>query len=300
MTAHADRPAHASVALKGIVLNTVLAAIKAAAGFLGNSYALIADAVESAVDIVESVVVYGGIRIGAIPPDDDHPYGHGKAEPLAALIVAIALMSAAFGIAIASIREIHTPHHMPAPFTLVVLVGVVIGKEAFARFAKRKAREAGSSALDAEAGHHRSDAITSAAAFVGISVAIIGGPGYEMADDYAALFAAFLIGYQCYRIGRPALQEIMDAAPADGADTAVRSTAAACDGVIGIDHCLVRKVGSRLYVDLHIAVDPTHTVRRGHEIAHAVKNRLRLSNPRIADVLVHVEPAGDAPIGGDH
>jgi cation diffusion facilitator family transporter len=291
-------PTHATVAIKGILLNAILAAIKAAAGFLGNSYALIADAVESTVDIVESVVVYGGIRIGAIPPDDDHPYGHGKAEPLAALIVAIALFSAAFGIGIASVREIRSPHHPPAPFTLAVLVVVVAAKEGFARFVARRAREAGSSALDAEAGHHRGDAITSAAAFVGISIAVVGGPGYEMADDWAALFAAFLIGYQCWRIGRPALQEIMDAAPSDGADALVRSVAGECEGVIGIDHCLVRKVGSSLYVDLHIAVDPAFTVRRGHEIAHAVKNRLRASNPRIADVLVHVEPAGDAPIAG--
>ena len=278
--------------LVGVVTNALLAAVKAIAGILGNSYALVADAIESTSDVASSLVVLGGIRIAAIPADEDHPYGHGKAESIAAVLVSIALCTAAVGIAIQSFREIVTPHHSPAPFTLAVLVLVVLTKETLFRFVIKAGTSTGSTAVTTDAWHHRSDAITSAAAFVGISVALIGGKGYESADDFAALFASAIIMYNGLRLLRKAVQEIMDAAPPADVETAVRATAAAVPGVIGLDKCFVRKMGLEFFVDLHVVVDGELSVRKGHSIAHGVKDAVRRARPEIRDVLVHIEPEG--------
>jgi len=278
--------------LIGVVANSLLAAVKAIAGILGNSYALIADAIESAADVASSLVVLGGIKIASVPADNDHPYGHGKAEPIAAVLVSVALCTAAVGIAIQSIREIVTPHHAPAPFTLLVLVLVVLVKESLFRFVIRAGSVTRSTAVTTDAWHHRSDAITSAAAFVGISAALIGGNGYESADDMAALFASAIILWNGLRLLRRAMQEIMDAAPPSEIETAVRTTAAAVPGVLALDKCFVRKMGLEFFVDLHVVVDGALSVREGHTIAHGVKDAVRRARPEIRDVLVHVEPEG--------
>jgi cation diffusion facilitator family transporter len=276
--------------LVGVAVNVCLAAVKGIAGVMGNSYALIADAVESTSDIASSLIVLGGLRIAAKPPDEDHPYGHGKAEPLAAMVVAAALLTAAAGIAIQSVREILVPHHAPAAFTLVVLVLVVGTKEFLFRFVSRAGSRAQSTAVMTDAWHHRSDAITSSAAFVGISVALIGGRGYEMADDVAAMFASVIIAFNGIRLLRPTVHEIMDAAPPAEIEAGVRDAAGHVDGVVGLDKCYVRKMGLEYYVDLHVVVHGNETVRRGHAIAHNVKDAVRRWNPRITDVLVHIEP----------
>ncbi len=274
----------------GIAANIILAAIKAIAGVLGNSYALIADAIESASDVASSMVVLGGIKIASLPADEDHPYGHGKAEPLAAMLVAAVLCTAAVGIAIESFREIILPHHAPAPFTLIVLVAVVLTKETLFRFVFRQGTRADSTAVKTDAWHHRSDAITSAAAFVGISVALIGGPGYESADDYAALFASTLIGYNGFRLLRGAVKEIMDAAPPASVVESIRQSALRVPGVIQLDKTTVRKMGLEYYVDLHVVIDGGTSVRDGHLIGHDVKDEIQHAHPNVADVLVHIEP----------
>lgn len=277
----------------GVLSNALLAAIKAIAGILGNSYALIADAIESTSDIASSLVVLGGIKIASTPADDNHPYGHGKAEPLAAMLVAVALCTAAVGIAIQSIREILLPHHSPAPFTLMVLVLVVIVKEWLFRFVFRAAEQAQSTVVKTDAWHHRSDAITSSAAFVGISIALIGGPGYESADDWAALLAACVIVFNGYRLLLPAVAEVMDAAPDPGIVEQVRDVAGHVQGVVGLDKCYIRKMGFEYYVDLHVVVNGEVSVRSGHKIGHDVKDAVRQANPKITDVLVHIEPQGE-------
>ena len=276
--------------LIGVAVNALLAATKAIAGILGNSYALVADAIESTFDIVSSLIVLGGIRIAAVPADPDHPYGHGKAEPLAAMVVAVALCTAAVAIAIQSIREIITPHHAPAPFTLAVLVLVVITKESLYRFVFRAGMESHSTAMVTDAWHHRSDAITSLAAFFGISIALIGGAGYESADDWGALLAAAVIAFNGIRLLKPAIAEVMDAAPPPEVEEQVRRTAATVPGVTGLDKCFVRKMGLDYYVDLHVEVDGSIPVSEGHAIAHQVKDALRTSDRRITDVLIHIEP----------
>ena len=275
----------------GIVVNTLLALVKGIAGFVGNSYALIADAIESTTDIASSLIVWGGLKISALPPDADHPYGHGKAEPLAATIVALTLIGAAIGIAVQSVREIITPHHAPAPFTLVVLVLVVITKETLFRFVFNVGKSVNSTAVKSDAWHHRSDAITSLAAFVGISVSLIGGSGYESADDWAALFASVIILFNAYRILRPAVNEVMDAAPPATVEIAIRKVARGVHGVIALEKCFIRKMGFSYYVDLHVTVDGKISVRKGHDIARRVREALRQSNPSIAEVLIHIEPS---------
>ena len=280
----------ARVALLGLVINLVLAIAKITAGLIGNAYVLIADGIESTLDIGGSIVIWGGLKFAARPPDATHPYGHGKAEPVAAAIVAFGVLAAALGLAVQSTREIFTPHHAPAPFTLIVLTIVVIVKELLYRSVIRLGRTVESTAVQTDAWHHRSDALTSIAAFIGISIALLGGDGWEAADDWAALFACGLIGVNGFRLLSPALHEILDTAPRGDMAERLRKAAGEVSGVCEVEKCLVRKMGLHFYVDLHVAVDGAISVRDGHDIAHDVKNAILATDARIADVLVHIEP----------
>jgi cation diffusion facilitator family transporter len=281
----------ARLALFGMIVNLVFAAAKIFGGLIGNAYVLIADGIESALDIAGSLIIWGGLKFAARPPDETHPYGHGKAEPIAAVVVAVGVLAAALGLAIESVREIRTPHHGPAPFTLGILIVVIVVKEILFRYVNRVGRDVESTAVQTDAWHHRSDALTSAAAFIGITAALIGGRGWESADDWAALFACCVIAANGVRLLRPALYEIMDTAPRGEIVDRVRDAAAAVPGVIEIEKCFVRKMGLSFYVDLHVGVDAHITVREGHDIAHEVKRAIQETDRRIADVLVHVEPA---------
>ena len=275
----------------GLAVNAVLTSAKFAAGIAGHSHALVADAVESLADIFSSIIVWRALVVAAAPADEDHPYGHGKAEPLAAAIVSTMLLLAAGWIVLAALRSIAQPHHAPASFTLLVL-GVVIGiKETLFRFVRREAASVQSSAVRTDAWHHRSDAITSLAAAIGISVALIGGKGYEAADDVAAIVAAGVIAWNGWRLLRPALDELMDTAPDPEVVGQIRGIAGAAPGVARVEKCLVRKVGYDCFVDMHVEVDPQMTVQRSHEIAHDVKDKIRSQIPAVRDVLVHIEPA---------
>ncbi len=274
----------------GISANIILAATKGIAGFFGNSYALIADAIESTSDIFTSIGIYIGLRIASKPADRNHPYGHGKAEPIAAVVVALALFISASVIAVQSIKEILTPHHAPAQFTLWVLAIVIILKETLFRYIIKVGKITSSIAIKTDAWHHRSDAITSAAAFIGISIALIGGKGYESADDFAALLASGIIFFNAYRLLKPAIGELMDESPSNGMEAFVRKTAMSVDGVMALDKCFVRKIGFDYYVDLHVVVDGKISVSKGHRISHKVNETIRKSNPRIVNVLVHIEP----------
>jgi len=281
----------ARVALFGMVVNLIFAAAKIIGGLLGNAYVLIADGIESALDIAGSLVIWGGLKFAARPPDETHPYGHGKAEPIAAIVVALGVLAAATGLAIESVREILTPHHGPAPFTLAILVVVIVVKEILFRYVSRVGHSVESTAVQTDAWHHRSDALTSAAAFIGISVALIGGEGWQSADDWAALFACAVIAANGYRIARPAFFEIMDTAPRGKFIRSITRTALSVPGVIEVEKCHARKMGLDFYVDLHVGVDGNISVHEGHEIAHRVKSAIQQSDSRIVDVLVHIEPA---------
>lgn len=285
----------ARLALIGVAVNFFLAAIKIFTGVVGNSYALIADGIESTLDIFGSLAIWFGLKVAAEPPDEMHPYGHGKAEPLASVAVALGVSAAAIGLAVESVREIITPHHSPAPFTLAVLVLVIVVKETLFRKVAAAAEQLGSGAVKTDAWHHRSDAITSAGAFIGISIAIIGGPGWEPADDWAALFTCGIIGFNGWRLLMPAVQEVMDTAPPKEVEDGVRAVAQGVPGVVNVEKCRLRKMGTEFYVDIHIGVDADLTVRAGHQIGHDVKDAIRAANPAMADVLVHIEPIERTP-----
>jgi cation diffusion facilitator family transporter len=270
--------------------NMFLAFAKGIAGYFGNSYALIADAIESATDVFSSVLVLFGIRYSSKPADENHPYGHGRAEALVTFAVVGFLLVSATIIAYESIHNIVTPHKTPEKFTLIVLGSIVIIKEIFYRIVSKKSEDVNSSSLKADAWHHRSDAITSAMAFIGISIAIIFGPGYETADDWAALLASFFIIYNAYMIFRPALGEILDEHLYEDVILQIRDIAKTVDGVIDTEKCFVRKTGMTYLVDLHLTVDGKITVTEGHEIAHRLKDAIQHRIPEIADVLIHIEP----------
>ena len=281
----------ARLVLRGIALNAVLAAVKLAGGVFGHTYALIADAAESMLDILTSTLVWAGFRVAAQPPDANHPYGHGKAEPLAGLAVALFVFLMAGWVASHAVREIVTPHQGPAWWTLVVLGGVIISKIWFSRRMGMAGEEAGSTALGIEAMHHWSDAMTSAAAFIGISIALWGGAGWETADDWAALFACVIIAFNGFGMCTRALGDVMDTAAPQTFENEVRALAVAVPGVHALDKVRMRKSGLSHLVDIQVRVDGNLTVREGHDIAHAVKDALIASAPhRISDVTVHIEP----------
>lgn len=280
--------------LWGMTVNTLLAGGKTVAGVVGHSHALVADGIESLADLLSSLIVWRGLVVAAAPPDADHPYGHGKAEPIAAAVVATMLFLAAGWIAVTSVGEILHPHESPAPFTLGVLVGVVVVKEALFRWVLREGVAMNSSAVVLDAWHHRSDALTSLAAGLGITVALVGGPAYAAADDVAALVAAGVIAWNGRRLLRGTLAELMDAAPDPALHDRLRRLAMALPDVARIEQCRIRKMGGQYFVELHVEVDPEMSVRRAHGVAHAVKDHLRAEVPTVADVLVHVEPAAEA------
>jgi cation diffusion facilitator family transporter len=287
------------LALFGASVNAALSAIKIGTGFAGHSYALIADGMESGLDVASSLVIWGGLRYAVKSPDADHPYGHGKAEPISALLVSSVLTGAALVLAGLSVREIFSPHRAPpAWITLVVLVFVIAVKEALFRRVRAVGKKIASSAVRTDAWHHRADAITSVAAFTGILIARTGGPACASADAWAALLACGIIGFNGYRLMLPAIAEIMDSAPDPEIERRVRDAAVTVAGVATVEKCRVRKMGLDFYVDLHVGVDGLLTVAAGHQIAHEVKDAVRAAESGVADVLVHVEPEIVLPYQG--
>jgi cation diffusion facilitator family transporter len=273
-----------------ILTNTALAIIKGLTGYFGNSYALIADAIESTADIFSSLLILLGLKYSIKPADKNHPYGHGRAEPLITFLVVGFLITSATVIAYESIKNIARPHDLPKGYTLYILGAIIIWKEISYRLIIKRGKETNSSSLKADAWHHRSDAITSIAAFIGISIALILGKGYEAADDWAALFASALIFYNSYLIFRPALGEIMDEHVYDDLIVKIRQVAFNVNGIINTEKCLIRKAGMKYHVDLHATVDANITVKHGHEIAHTLKETLHQQVPELGQILIHIEP----------
>lgn len=275
-----------------ISINFVLALIKGATGYIGNSYALIADAIESLTDVVSSSVVLIGLSVAARPPSEKYPFGRGRAETISGVVVSLFLFLAAVVIVVESIREIITPHHAPAWYTLIVLIGVVVTKELLYRLTKRTSSSTESFALQSDAAHHRSDVLTSLAAFIGISVALILGPGYESADDWAALIAAAIIIFNAFVLMKTAFGELLDHSD-PRLVSLVREIARSVPEVFGTHKCRVRKVGFDTYVDLDVLVDGDMSVRDSHRLAHIVQDEIREKLPLVTKVLVHIEPKDD-------
>lgn len=283
-------PQSQRLAQLGLVINAGLAVIKLIAGLLGNSYALVADAVESSTDMIGSLVVWSGLRIASKDPDELYPFGYGRAEALAAAAVSALMLGAATGIAIEAIAEIRTPHHAPAWWTLVVLAMVIVVKELLAKRVKAVSDVSGSVVVAADAWHHRADAITSGAAFIGITVALIGGPGWEPADDWAALVAAAVILINGSLLLRTALRDLMDRAPAPAVLATVSAAALATPGVRAIEKLKIRKSGTAFYVDIHVQADPALSLHDAHILSGMVKTAIRQRVPAAMGVLIHMEP----------
>jgi len=274
----------------GVLVNAGLALAKLLAGIVGHSYALVADGIESAADIFSSLIVWGGLTLAGRDPDEEYPFGYGKAESLAGSVVSIMMLGAAVVVAVAAIREIATPHHAPAPWTLGVLVTVVAVKWILSRRVQRVGTSVQSIAVRADAWHHLSDALTSLAAFIGITIALIGGPGWEAADDWAALVAAVIIGYNGVALLRPALHDLMDRMPGSEIVERIAHTAASVEGVRAIEKLAVRKTGLVYYVDIHVQADPRMPLEEAHVLGGIVKSRIRAAIPEVVGVLVHMEP----------
>ena len=274
----------------GLVINAALAAVKLVAGLVGNSYALVADAVESSTDMVGSLVVWSGLRIASRDPDDLYPFGYGRAEPLAAATVSAIMLGAATGIAIEAIAEIQTPHHAPAWWTLLVLATVIVIKELLAKRVMAVSHATGSVVIAADAWHHRADAISSGAAFVGISMALLGGPGWEPADDWAALVAAGVIAVNGSLLLRTALRDLMDRAPEPAILATVAEAALTTAGVRAIEKLKIRKSGTAFYVDIHVQADPALSLHDAHILSGMVKTAIRQRVPAAMGVLIHMEP----------
>ena len=273
-------------------INAVMVAVKVTTGLLGNSYALVADGVESSLDIFSSLVVWRALGVAGRHPDERYHFGYGKAESLAGVVVATMLLVAALGISIQAVREILTPHHVPEPYTLLVLVAVIGTKELLSRHVLAVGSDIGSTAMKADAWHHRSDAITSGAAFLGIAVALIGGPSWAPADDWAALMASGIIAFNGIRLLRPALEDLMDRAPDPDVLERVERSACAVPGVLAVEKIQARRAGIGHFVTLHVEADPEITLRSAHGLGHMVKDAVQAAIPSVLDVMVHMEPHG--------
>lgn len=279
----------------GLVANALLAAVKLVAGIAGNAYVLVADAVESTADILGSVIVWGGLRISAQPADDDHPYGHGKAEALAGAVVGVLMIGAAIGIAIEAVRRIRTPHSPPAGWTLAVIGTVIVIKWLLSRRVRAVGADIGSTAVRADAWHHLSDAITSAAAFAGISIALWGSrtsgtSAWATADDWAALLAGGIILYNATTLLRIAADDLMDRMPGVEVVGPVRRIAEQVEGVLAIEKLYVRKAGLSYRATIHVQADPRMPLDEAHALGHRVQHAILDAEPRLASVLVHMEP----------
>jgi cation diffusion facilitator family transporter len=274
----------------GLFTNAVLVGIKLLAGIVGHAHALIADAIESSTDLFSSLIVWAGLRITTRPADEDYPYGYGKAEALATAIVSLMLLGAALTIAVTAIGEIRMPHHAPAWWTLIVLAIVAVVKVILSRQVLNVGTQTGSTAVKADAWHHRSDAITSLAAFIGISIALWGGKGWEAADDWAALAAAAIIALNGTLLLRTATRDLMDRMPAELAADQIGAVAKAVEGVRAIEKLRVRRLGTEYYLDLHVQADPLIPLRDAHILSGKVKGAIRTAFPSVSGVLIHMEP----------
>jgi cation diffusion facilitator family transporter len=282
-----------------MLINAALAVIKLIAGVVGNTYALVADAVESTADIASSLIVWGGLRVAGRDPDQDYPFGYGKAEPLAAAVVSLMLVGAAAGISVQAAREIRTPHNAPAAWTLAVLVGVMLVKAVLSRRVRAVGTEIGSTAVKADAWHHLSDALTSGAAFIGISVALLGGAGWEAADDWAALLASAIIAFNGISMLRPALHDLMDRMPGAEVVEPVRRAALGVQDVLAIEKLALRKSGMSYLVTVHVQTHPGMSLHDAHDLGGRVKAAILAAVPRVQSVLVHMEPFFARPAGVD-
>lgn len=277
------------VALLGLALNAIIGFGKLAAGLLGNSYALVADAGESLVDVVGSLLVWAGLRYARVPADDEHPYGHWRAESLAALLASQLILLVGVAIAYGAFIRLLQDTPPPKPWTILVLLAVIVLKESMFRLQRKEAKRAASPALQSEAWHHRSDAITSVAALVGVTTAVLGGPRWAVCDPLAGMLAAAIVLFNGVRLARPPLLDLMDTTAPEIANAAT-AIAMRDNAVHAVEQAHARRLGRRYWIDMHIEVDPTMTVENAHRTTGRLKESIRTELPAVTNVLIHIEP----------
>lgn len=274
----------------GLVVNLALGIVKLVGGLVGSSFALVSDAVNSLGDALTSVVVTGALWYAQRPADEEHPYGHTRAEAVAASNIALVIIISALFVGWQALARITGEHDLPPVWTLWIAGANVVIKEGLYRYKRRVGRQTGSAAIVANAWDHRSDALCSLAVFVGLSVVRWAGPGYMWADEAAALFVVVAILISGIKLFRTSTSELLDPQADAKLVQQIRSTAEETPGVRQVEKLWVRKTGMEYLADIHIQVDAQLTVDEGHRIGHQVKDRLVEKFASLRDVLVHLEP----------
>lgn len=277
-------------ALLGLLVNLALGLVKLVGGLVASSFALISDAVNSLGDVLASGVLVFALRLAQRPPDAEHPYGHTRAEAIAASNIALLVIVSALWVGWEALGRIAVRHPIPPGWTLGIAAANILIKEALYRYNMRIGRRTGSAALIANAWDHRSDALCSLAVLVGLGVVYGGGPRYIWADEAAALVVVAAILWSASRVFRDSASELMDVQAAEDLVRRIGAEARAVSQVRGVETLWVRKSGLEYFADIHIEVDPLLTVAEGHRIGHLVKDRLLAEFPSLRDVLVHLEP----------
>lgn len=277
-------------AIVGLAINLLLGAVKLAGGLVGHSFALLSDAVNSLGDVVTSTVIVIALWFSQRPPDAEHPYGHSRAEGIAACNVALLVVLSAIAIGWEALRRFGHPQEIPPTWTLAIAASNALIKEALFHYKVRVSRRTGSSAILANAWDHRSDALCSLAVLIGLGIVRWGGETWSGADQVAALVVVLAIVWSASQVFVSSIRELMDLQADEPFVIRVRETAGQVPGVQGVEKLWLRKSGLEYFADIHIEVDPHMTVAAGHEIGHAVKDRLLDEFPLMRDVLVHLEP----------
>jgi len=285
-------------ALVGLLVNLLLGAVKLAGGIISGSIALVSDAVNSWGDVLTSVIVLFGLRVAQLEPDAEHPYGHTRAETIAASNVAVLVALSALLVGWQAIEHLSDHQAVPPGWTLWIAGANVLIKETLYRYKRDVGRRARSQAILANAWDHRADALCSLAVLLGLAAVRFGGPQWYWADDVAALVVVAAIVASSFELFRQSASELMDVQGPDALVDGIRASAAAVPGVLGVEKLWVRKSGIEYFADIHIEVDPAATVAEGHRVGHEVKDRLLTQFAELRDVLVHLEPhLGDKPPG---
>jgi cation diffusion facilitator family transporter len=274
----------------GLIINLLLAAVKMAAGIVGNSQAVVADAVHSLSDLVTDAALIIGVRYWTAPADEQHPHGHRRIETLVALAIGLILGLVAIGLGEHALQELRRPQRVSPD--VVALIGAlisIVSKEALFWWTLVRGRRISSAALIANAWHHRSDSLSSIPAAAAVLVAMV-APSWSFIDAVGALMVCLFILHAAWKIMQPSVTQLIDAGAPRRERQTLESLALAVDGVVSAHALRTRYTGSKLAVDLHIEVDGELTVREGHAIGEAVRRQLLRKGPNVADCLVQVEP----------
>ncbi|HUO28277.1 MAG TPA: cation diffusion facilitator family transporter [Bryobacteraceae bacterium] len=279
------------VALAGMIVSGVLAAIKITAGLMGHSAAVAADGLESAADVCASGIILLGLTLAARPADWNHPYGHGRIETVTGLFVGFTLIVAGLGISFSALRTLGIGRSAPAPFVIWPLIGSAAAKSVLSGVKFHYGRKIGSAALVADAWNDSVDILSALAALAAVSLTILAPGRFPYADHWGAFAVGLIIIFTGIRVSRDTAMQLVDTMPDRATMAKIRTTALTVPGVQGVEKCYARKTGFQYHVDLHLEVDPDITVRHSHDIATQVRIVIKETLPWVADVLVHVEPA---------